>query len=126
MIAFRKRHSALNRREFLNPEDVAWHGQLPLLPDFSQFSGHIALQLFGSHTGREPDQDLYIAFSMEKKETWWELPHPSKGKSWGRFLDTTLEAPNELEPSESREICLPGQTYRLGPEGILVMVAKPA
>lgn len=126
MIAFRKRHSALNRREFLNPEDVSWHGQLPLLPDFSQFSGHIALQLFGSHTGREPDQDLYIAFSMEKKETWWELPHPSKGKSWARFLDTTLEAPNEVEPSESREIWQPGQTYRLGPEGILVMVAKPA
>lgn len=126
LIAFRKRHSALRRREFLDPEDVAWHGQLPLLPDFSQASGHIALQLFGSHTGREPDQDLYIAFSVEKMETWWELPHPSKGKSWARFLDTTLESPNDVEPSESREIWLPGQTYRLGPEGILVMVAKPA
>ncbi len=125
MIAFRKRHSSLKRREFLNPEDVAWHGQLPLLPDFSQNSGHIALQLLGTQTGREPDQDLYIAFSMEKMDTWWELPQPSTGKSWARFLDTTLEAPNEIEPSESREIWFPGQTYRLGPEGILVLVAKP-
>lgn len=124
LIAFRKRHSVLRRREFLDPQEVSWHGNFSLLPDFSQSSKHIALQLFGMSTRREPDQDLYIAFSRANEDTWWELPTPSQGNSWGRFLDTTVEAPLEIDPSESAELWQPGQSYRLGPEGVLVLVSK--
>ena len=124
LIAFRKRHPVLRRREFLDPQEVAWHGNLSLLPDFSQSSKHIALQLFGKSTRREPDQDLYIAFSRANEDTWWELPTPSQGNSWVRFLDTTVQAPLEIDPSESAELWQPGQSYRLGPEGVLVLVSK--
>lgn len=75
-------------------------------------------------TRREPDQDLYIAFSRANEDTWWELPTPSQGNSWVRFLDTTVEAPLEIDPSESAELWQPGQSYRLGPEGVLVLVSK--
>src|SRR5262249_28977191 len=72
MIAFRMRHPALRRRTFfrgtpVEPSkigpDIVWHGPHPGRPDFSPESHAIAFSLDGRQTGREHDDDLYIALN---------------------------------------------------------------
>src|SRR5262249_50582791 len=61
LIALRKRHPALRRREFFRgggpngdmEPDVIWHGVEPHAPDFSPGSRTLAMALDGSQTGRE-------------------------------------------------------------------------
>lgn len=124
MIAFRKRHPALRRREFLGSEDVTWHGQKPGFPDFSSHSRHIAMQLHGLRTGREIDCDLFVVFSAEDWETHWELPLPKTGSCWTRFLDTGKEPPHEIPPEGTPEFWYPSQTYRLAAKSMLILTSR--
>src|SRR5262249_37330843 len=80
LIALRQRHPALGRRRFLEGRgrrndllpDIRWHGVELARPDFSSQSRSVALVLDGRRTGREPDQDIYVAFNA------WESALPFK------------------------------------------------
>jgi len=124
MIAFRKRHPALRRIEFLGNEDVTWHGQKPEYPDFSPPSRHIAMQLHGLRTGRETDCDIFVAFSAEPQETHWELPSPLTGNCWVRFLDTGKAPPHEIPPEGIPEFWYPGQSFKMAPFSLIVLTSR--
>ena len=103
MIALRKRHPALRRRDFfrgtgpatLRP-DIIWHGVEPGQPDFSADSRTPGLRLDGSQTGREPDRDFYVACNAWQEPLPFRVPPSPSGRPWRRVVDTALASPLDI------------------------------
>ncbi|MCI0377765.1 MAG: glycogen debranching protein GlgX, partial [Gemmataceae bacterium] len=104
MIALRKRHPLLRRREFfrgagpqgeLKP-DIIWHGTEPFAPDFSHLSRTLAFCLDGTQTSREPDRDFYIACNSWKETLPFRIPPSPTGRPWRRTIDTALLSPLDI------------------------------
>jgi glycogen operon protein len=104
LIALRKRHPILRRRNFFHGSgpagdlrpDVIWHGVEPGLPDFSAGSRTLAFSLDGSRTGREPDRDFYFACNAWREPVDFRIPNSPSGKPWRRAIDTALPSPLDI------------------------------
>jgi len=121
LIAFRKRQPALRRRAFLDDSSIRWHGQIPDKPDFSPASRFIALALDGTRTGREPGDDIYIAFNAAENPATIRIPKPPSAKQWFRVVDTGQRAPDDFVENESSEP-LQGMTRLMKGKSLLVLV----
>jgi glycogen operon protein len=131
MIAFRKRHPALRRRSFLYGAaghvrpDIAWHGLEPDKPDFSPTSRLLAYTLDGSQTGREPDEDIYVAINGDREQTAAvRIPAAPSGKLWRRIIDTSLSPPLDIVAEASGQVVQACATYRLPPLSVAVLVTS--
>jgi glycogen operon protein len=108
LIELRKRHSAFRRRTFFRgtgPDgsfqpDIIWHGVVPEEPDFSHGSRTLAFALDGSLTGREPDDDFYVACNAWCEEIPFRIPPSPSGKEWRRIIDTFLPSPQDIVECE--------------------------
>ena len=133
LIALRRRHPALRRRRFLQGRgprgahlpDVRWHGVEPGRPDFSPFSHALALALDGRQTGREPDQDLYMAFNSWKDALTFRIPPAPNGRPWRRVVDTSLPSPEDIVAEDTGPEVVPLRGYRVGPFSVVVLIAEP-
>jgi glycogen operon protein len=132
MIALRKRHPALRRREFLHGRgpgrdmepDISWHGVEPGKPDFSPLSRTVAYTLDGSQTGREPDRDLYVSCSAWREPLLFRVPRSPSGKAWRRAVDTALPSPQDIVPLDEGPRVLPGSIYVVAPYSLVVLVSE--
>jgi glycogen operon protein len=131
MIALRKRHSALRRTGFLRGRgphghlapDVIWHGVEPFVPDFSAGSRTLAFCLDGAQTGREPDNDLYVACNAWKEVVGFRVPPSPSGRPWRRVVDTARPSPEDIvEWEEAREVAR-GERYPVLAHSLVVFVA---
>lgn len=111
LIAFRKGHKALHRKEFLTPKDIDWHGTAVGKPDWG--SRFIAFSL------KDPDTPLYAAFHAGYAATEVTLP---PGKIWKEIVNTSLpwnrhslNRPKEGKPLEG--------TVKLAPYSALLAIA---
>ena len=133
MIALRFRHPALRRRRFLegrgpraaHQPDVRWHGVEPGKPDFSAFSHSLALTLDGRLTGREPDQDIYMAFNAWERPLLFRVPPAPGGRPWRRVVDTSLPSPDDIVAEESAPVVPAMRGYRVGPFAVVVLISEP-
>jgi glycogen operon protein len=132
MIALRKRHPALRRRGFFRGKgphndrepDVVWHGTRPHSPDFSAGSRTLALTLNGSQTGREPDQDFYIACNAWCETVpFWVPPSPS-GRPWRRVVDTALDSPQDIVAPEEGLRLPAGAVYPVAGYSLVVLLSE--
>ncbi|HVN85837.1 MAG TPA: glycogen debranching protein GlgX [Candidatus Binatia bacterium] len=111
LIAFRRAHSVLRRRDYLSGRgtagrprsDVAWHGIRLGQPDWSPSSQALAMHLAGEHAP-SPDCDVYFAANNSPADAEFELPSPPQGSRWLRVVDTAQASPDDIaEPGrESR------------------------
>lgn len=124
MIALRKRHPALRRRNFLWGDDVLWHGVVPYKPDFSPWSRSLALVLDGRRTGREPDRDIYMAFNAWTETLPFRLPPSPQGKPWHRVVDTALLPPRDIVGLDEGQRLEVGTTYPVVAFSTLVLIAE--
>ncbi len=90
MIAFRKNNLMLCRTDFLQPEDVDWHGLNPFEPDWSETSRFVA------YTLKDKEHHLYIAFNSTNIRPTVHLPPAPPNKKWYRLVDTSLATPNDF------------------------------
>ena len=90
MIHFRKKNPLLQRKNFLQGNDVHWHGQEPLHANWNGENRFLAW------TVEDPSEPLYIAFNAQFSPAHIHLPDPPKGKKWYRIVDTSLPAPNDF------------------------------
>ncbi len=111
LIAFRKEHKALHRKEFFTSADIDWHGVLPGKPDWG--SRLVAFSL------KDPDAPLYVAFHAGYAETEVTLP---PGKTWKEIVDTNLPWDRHClnRPKEGRTL---EKTVKLAPYSALVAIA---
>lgn len=84
LIAFRKRHAVLHRKEFLKSTDIDWHGAAPGHPDWGPSSRFVAFSL------KDPKTPLYVAFHAGFVQMEITLPPPPAGKIWKEIVNTSL------------------------------------
>ncbi len=131
MIALRKAHPALRRRDFFRgrgPEgkllpDVVWHGVVPRVPDFSRASRSLVYVLDGSLTGREPDFDFYVACNASAEPLPFRLPPAPSGRSWRRVVDTALASPLDIVEADQRPSVDCDTMYVVAPFAMIVLIA---
>jgi isoamylase len=131
MIAMRKRHPALRRYTHLRgagtqgsllEPDLIWHGVEPGQPDFSQGSRTIAFALNGSQTGREPDNDFYVACNAWHDPIRFRIPVSPSGRAWHRVVDTALAPPLDIVAEEQAPEVPPQSIYTVAAFGLIVLV----
>lgn len=105
LVNFRsRRRTLLQRRTFLEPEALSWHGFLPDQPQWDNpDSNFLAVtirepnSLVTSTSGKEEALgDLYIALNSHHYAITVHLPIPSPGMSWYRVIDTNLSSPHDF------------------------------
>ena len=103
LVALRKRHSSLRRRQFLTGEpssgqtrpDVAWHGEQLNEPGWHDPGVRLLAFTIG---GEEPGEAaLHVVLNMSDSAHTVELP-ASEGQHWRRIVDTALASPRDIVP----------------------------
>ncbi|HUL79819.1 MAG TPA: glycogen debranching enzyme, partial [Vicinamibacteria bacterium] len=122
LVRFRKAHPSLRRRTFLEDEAqpaVAWHGVKLGKPDWSGESRTLAMHLLAG-----ADEGLYLIANAHWEPRAFELPKLPTGKSWRRFVDTSLPPGEDaLEPGAEAPVAA-GRTYPAGPRSVVVLVGR--
>jgi glycogen operon protein len=132
LIALRRRHPALRRRQFLRGRgprgnlepDVVWHGIEPWAPDFSGTSRTLAFTLNGGQTGREPDRDFYVACNAWCQALPFRVPPSPSGRAWRRVVDTALPSPQDIARPGERLAVPAGEVYAVAAHSLIVLIAE--
>lgn len=132
LIALRKRHPILRRRDFFRGSgpsgdwlpDVIWHGVEPCEPDFSPGSRTLAFCLDGSMTGREPDRDFYVACNAWQEAISFHIPQAPSGRRWRRVIDTMLPPPLEILSLDDGPTVPANSHYVVGPYSMVVLISE--
>ena len=112
LIAFRKAHACLHRREELNGmdrtacgmPDVSYHGENAWKVKAEVASRQLGVLYAGVEPGDEP---CFAAYNMHWLPHEYALPSPGKGKMWYLAADTergVLEKPELLVEQKSIEL----------------------
>jgi glycogen operon protein len=123
LIRFRRAHPSLRRRTFFEDEanpPLAWHGARLGHPDWDGEMRALGMQL----TGADGDDPIYVFANAHWLACRFELPKLAPGKTWRRFVDTTLEAgADALEPGSEAPLD-GGRSMTAGPRSVVVLVAR--
>jgi len=122
LVRFRKAHPSLRRRAFFEDEadpPLAWHGAKLGKPDWDGTSRALGMLL----TGADGDAPIYVFAHAHWLPTTFELPRLRGGKTWRRFLDTSLPPGQDaLEPGSELPLGS-ARTYVAGPRSVVILVA---
>jgi glycogen operon protein len=128
LIALRKRHPNLQRRQFLSGRvregssipDIAWHG---VDLDAPQWLDKGCRVLAFTLAPREPAEGpLHVMFNMGVEPAAFAVPDLHQWR-WHLALDTGLAAPADLvEPADQRPVS--ALRYHLGPRSIVVLEGR--
>ncbi len=103
---------------FLQAANKAWHGVKLDQPDWGDRSHSVAL------TGELRKEGLF--FHLMLNAYWeplaFELP-PLDGAPWRRWLDTSLDSPNDIVPWDQAPT-IKGNTYRVADRSVVVLYAS--
>ena len=132
LIALRRHHPALRRRDFLRGTgtegnlrpDVIWHGVEPFAPDFSQRSKTLAFCLDGTQTLRELDRDFYVACNAWIDAIAFRIPRSPNGKPWRRAIDTSLLSPLDILGPDEGPVIPAELPYHLAAHSMIVLISE--
>jgi glycogen operon protein len=132
LIALRRRHPALRRRDFFRGSglagelvpDIVWHGVEPYRPDFSRGSRTLAMCLDGSRTAREPDRDFYIACNAWRQHISFRIPQSPSGRPWRRLIDTALLTPLDIVGPDKGPTVPAHSPYPVAAHSMLVLMSE--
>jgi isoamylase len=123
LIRFRKAHPSLRRRSFFEDETrpaVAWHGTRLGRPDWGQDARLLAMHILAT----PQDDAIYFAANAHWEPHSFELPRLSAGRSWRRFLDTSLpEGEDALEPGGEARLASE-RIYTLSPRSVALLIGR--
>lgn len=108
--------SRVSLSAFLDAAKKAWHGVELNRPDWNDYSHSIAL-------GAELRQ--YGLFFHWMLNAYWEpldfeLPEATKESPWRRWIDTSLDSPQDIVPWE-QATAVAGETYRLEARSVAML-----
>ena len=109
-----RKRTSLN--QLINGATKHWHGVELNQPDWSSQSHSIAL----SAELRGEGLLVYFAFNAYWEPLSFELPRIEGGQSWKRWIDTSLETPQDIVPWQDA-LPVPDHVYRAGPRSIVVL-----
>jgi glycogen operon protein len=65
---------------------------------------------------------LHLIMNAYWEPLAFELPAPEPGRAWRRWIDTSLESPNDIVPWQDAPIFADG-SYRAGPRSVVALWA---
>ena len=111
----------LSLNEILQEANKAWHGVKLGQPDWSDSSHSLAI------SAEAPNKELlfHVILNAYWEALEFELPRVGgdKRESWHRWIDTTLDSPQDIVEWETAPT-VPGGTYRAGPRSVVVLFAR--
>ncbi len=123
LVRFRKAHASLRRRTFFEDDKrapVAWHGTRLGRPDWTGETRALAMHLLEA----AGDEAIYLAVNAHWEAKSFELPRLSPGKSWRRFLDTSLPPGDDaVEPGAEPPVASP-RSQAVGSRSVVVLVGR--
>jgi isoamylase len=100
----------------LQQANKAWHGVRLFQPDWGDSSHSVAL---GAELKKEG-----LRFHLILNAYWealnFELPKLEGGASWGRWIDTALNSPNDIVPWQTAA-AVSGDTYRVEARSVVML-----
>ncbi len=126
VIAFRKRHTTLQRSQYLTGatmarglKDIDWHGCWLHCPGwFDPTSCVLAFTLGGT----EDAADLHVMLNMDGKDLSFDIP-PVGGRVWLRAIDTSLPSPADIA-NPGQELLVTTATYRVSSHSVVVLISQ--
>jgi glycogen operon protein len=110
------RHVSLNT--LIAQANKAWHGVKVGQPDWSDGSRSVALGV----KLRKDGQLFYFILNAYWEPLDFELPKLDGGRAWRRWIDTSLDTPQDIVPwHEAPPIA--GDAYRVGPRSTVALFA---
>jgi isoamylase len=106
---------------FLREANRAWHGVRVHGPDWGACSHSIAL---GAELRKE-GTFLHFILNAYWEPLEFELPVVGGGASWRRWIDTGLDAPNDIVPWQTA-LAIPGNSYRAEARSVVLLYAVPS
>ncbi|WP_045226107.1 glycogen debranching protein GlgX [Methyloterricola oryzae] len=121
MIAFRKQHRCLSTEQFYRPDEITWHNAAGLPPEWDKDTAlccHI-------HTRREGDESLCLLLNPDFRGIEFALPGLAGDKTWYKVIDTSADAPGDIDPSGRGTALVGRMTLQVPERSLMVLVAKP-
>jgi glycogen operon protein len=104
---------------FLQEANKSWHGVRLNQPDWGEGSRSVALNAELRREG--------LTFHLILNAFWepleFELPAPAGRGPWHRWIDTSLESPNDIVPWKEAPP-VPGSSYRVGARSVVMLYAE--
>lgn len=127
MIAFRKKHPSLRRKNFFTglPQangapDISWHGTKPFEPNWSAKSHLVVCLINGAASNDE--NDLFMVFNASSHPQHIQLPPSVCGKPWHLKIDTSKNPPDDFL-LDGREKRIQGSILLVPRMATLVLIA---
>lgn len=126
MIAFRRDHPNLQRKQFFTGQpdatgkpDIEWHGIQLDKPDWNDpNSSALAFTLWG----QTRDNDLHVMLNMSMQQFDFVIPSLTE-KQWHLVVDTSRAAPDDIADA-GQEHPFHGSTYPVAGHSVVVLLAK--
>jgi glycogen operon protein len=125
MIAFRKSHPTLRRREYFwgqkNAQgwsEINWHGIHLNQPDLGYYSHSIAFTL----AGFDQYPDIHAMINCWTSPLEFEIPRLPAGKLWLRSVDTGLASPDDIA-EEGTEPPVEKDRYLVDQRSVAVLIS---
>jgi glycogen operon protein len=126
LIAFRRNHPLLRTTSYrsLTGKDarkIEWNGVSLGHPDWSYESRSLAMHLSELYDGGNEDHIYFIANSHWETH---EFELPNTGLHWRRFVDTSLDTPDDVTDLGSEQPLVDNHHYRVGPRSTVVLIGR--
>jgi glycogen operon protein len=108
----------LSLTEALRQATFAWHGVKLWRPDWAPYSHALALGADMRRAGLK----MHLMVNAYWEPLEFELPVPDLDEAWRRWIDTSLESPNDIAPWQDAPV-FSSRSYRTGPRSVVVLFA---
>ncbi len=108
-----------NLSELLAMAERTWHGVKLGQPDWNFDSHSVALQA----ESRSHNLVLYLILNAYWEPLDFELPPAASGRPWRRWIDTSLESPNDIVESHTAP-SVTTLSYQAEPRSLVVLYAR--
>jgi glycogen operon protein len=110
----------ISLKQLLRQANKAWHGTKLNQPDWTNQSHSLVL---GAEVLNE-NMFFHLMMNAYWEPLEFELPEPTatRGNPWRRWIDTSLESPQDILDWQSAPV-FTGRIYRAGPRSVVVLIA---
>jgi isoamylase len=107
--------------DLLRQATLAWHGVRLGRPDWASYSHALALDADVRKAGLK----MHLVMNAYWEPLAFELPAPDGNRAWRRWIDTSLDSPNDIVPWQEAPTYA-GGSYLAGPRSVVALWAPLA
>jgi pullulanase/glycogen debranching enzyme len=74
--------------------------------------------------GGSSEDDFVLMANMEERPVRFEIPRAAHGKRWTRFVDTSLDSPEDVSEVDAMPVLIDPGTYAVAGRSVVLLVAR--